>query len=215
MDAQQYLINLHQCVVALNIPSIDGTNFRDIEAIASGAILLTKRHPNMLRIGLIDGITCRQFSSKEEALQIIQYYEKHGYDADLAKNAWQLLFGQREGYINTEKPYWRIKSLLNNEAGELTKIELLSYPEHIAELKALLAEYKTKQVIQKWKFTPYETGSAGFEITLVFPSETNVITFLSAEKFTLRKWPAHTVQQRVTDILDLIRLFSPPNTLHE
>ena len=209
MDAQQYLINLHQCIIALNVPSIDGTNFRDIEAIASGAILLTKRHPNMLRIGLIDGITCRHFSSKEEALEIIQYYEKRGYDVELAKNAWQLLLGHWESYINNEKPYWRIKSLLKNEAGELTKIELLSYPENIPELKQLLTEYKTKQIIHKWKFTAYEKGSAGFEISILFTSESSLVTFLSAEKFKLQKWPAHTVPQRVSDIIELIHILSP------
>jgi hypothetical protein len=73
------------------------------------------------------------------------------------------------------------------------------------------AEYKTKQVIQKWKFQKYEEGAAGFEISILFASESGLVTFLSVEKFTLQTWPAHTVQQRMTDIVDLIQSFSPLN----
>lgn len=82
----QYTNLLLKSKCILNIPSIGGTNFRDVEALSTGGMLVTIETPDLLLMGIEDGVNCRTFKTKEEAKQIIE----NEYDPKIAKAGWEL-----------------------------------------------------------------------------------------------------------------------------
>lgn len=75
----------------LNVPSVGGANFRDLEGPALGAMLVTIETPDLLLMGFEDGVNCRTYKTSEEAMKIIE----SEYDVEIAKKGWELIhFGR-------------------------------------------------------------------------------------------------------------------------
>ena len=80
LKAHAYLGMLSRSKFGLNIPTHYGTNFRDMEVPATGAILLTRDMPDLESMGFHDGENCAVYRTPEEAADIV----RSGFDPNVA-----------------------------------------------------------------------------------------------------------------------------------
>jgi hypothetical protein len=71
-NAEKYIELLTSSIYALNIPTILGANFRDLEGPACGCILITKRTPDHDLMGFEDGKTCYYYDDPSEIPKILE-----------------------------------------------------------------------------------------------------------------------------------------------
>jgi hypothetical protein len=70
LDAYAELL-LHS-QIGINVTTAYGSNYRDFEICAAGAMLLTSKTPDHTRLGFEDGVNCRFFTTLDEAKTILQ-----------------------------------------------------------------------------------------------------------------------------------------------
>lgn len=99
LDAIKYTNLLLKTRCALNVPTVGGTNFRDLEALSMGAMLVTMGTPDLYLMGIEDGINCRIFKNKEEAVEIID----NDWEPEIARKGWETVFFGRK--------WWQQKDL--------------------------------------------------------------------------------------------------------
>ena len=138
----KYINLLLKSKCGVNVPTVGGSNFRDIEVLTNGAMLVTMETPDLLKMGLEDGINCRTFKTKEEAAKIIQ----GEYNEDIAEKGWELVYYGRKWWQHHNldvarlfryKGYHQYKdSSKNYMEFKLIGDNLLKIPEHLEKLQS-------------------------------------------------------------------------------
>lgn len=196
----RYATVLQSTKVALNVPTPAGFNFRDIEICLAGAMLLTKHTTDHDLLGFEDGINCRYYSTKEEALEII----KHGYDPEIAAKGWDL--------VTHGRSFWK------HQRGHIGNVIISTVNDIITvQMRKYLPEFKELDILN---------GLKGADAIIDFKSENNRISFnisnpktldMCLQAFGLQQWTVDglTIGHRIYNLFTIFEKFAnipkPPN----
>jgi hypothetical protein len=101
LKREAYMGMLSRSQYGLNIPTVYGPNYRDLEACAAGAVDLSLYTPDHKEYGFVDGVNCILYKTPEEAADVVA----RGYDREIA------LKGQTHVLLNHLYPH-RVQELL-------------------------------------------------------------------------------------------------------
>ena len=189
----KYTDLLQSSKIALNVPTPAGCNFRDIEACLSGAMLLTLHTTDMDLLGFEDEVNCRYYSSKEEALEIIQ----KGFDPEIAMRGWDLVVHGRE--------FWK------HARGHIGNVRFKQEEKSmIVRIRKNLPDFKGEPIMNALKSTNAITDFKieGNDYVLTLPSEQQIQMVM--QSFGLENWSVGglTLGQRLYDFMQIIKQFA-------
>jgi len=147
LNADNYRSLLMSSKIGINVPTRGGFNFRDLEIPATGGMLLTHRTTDLDEMGFQDGVNCRYYDTKEEAVEILLNRDLDAENKRIAEQGWELIFKGRS--------WWR-------DSVDNRFKEIVPYNEHCDYLVIDLNAELTDKVIETFK-------SKLLEIPLVKP----------------------------------------------
>lgn len=191
LNAVHYFNLLLKSKYVLNVPCVGGANFRDVEALSTGSTLVTIETPDLLLMGIEDQINCRTYSTKQEALEIIQ----SPWDEKIAREGWKTIFFGRK--------WWQQQSL-----GIAINFRYKGYKEYTDESKNHLAFYlkedkynvinivkklKEEGIIQKYKYS---------KTSLKITPKTADMEELILQRLGFVEWSidGHTIYHRIKEL---------------
>ena len=187
LQAVQYCNLMLKTRCAFNVPSIGGANFRDIEAPASGSMLVTISTPDHYLMGFEDGINCKFYTSKEEALDIIQ----GDWDPEIAKAGWDLIMHGRIWYQHQ-----------NTNIVHLFKYRGIKIEKEKTTLKFWVADnFKINEMINQLKpdlITKYNRKDS--ELTLYPVDDDKIANIIQKLGFIEWRVYGHTIYHRIKEL---------------
>jgi len=195
LNSKQYTDFLLESKIGINIPTIGGANFRDVEVPATGAMLVTRRTPDMDMMGFEDYVNCRFYDTPDEAREIIL----NGYDPEIAKAGWELVVRGRR-WFKHQNPYFLYRGTKANK--DQTQESIFELPKELFEsLKPVLENLKNEKIINDFRYLDSIT-----KLCLDFNSidfDTNLQKVFQTLGFTEWAQAGHTIYHRIKELATL------------
>jgi hypothetical protein len=200
LNAKQYTELLANSKIGINIPTIGGMNFRELEVPVAGAMLLSRRTIDSDIMGFEDRYNCRQFDTPEEAANIIN----KEYSEEIAYHGWELIINGRNWWKSNLLNFLYKEKIVNDDKSISLYYE---YPEnYFPKIEERLNDLKTNLQILDYKNLEAQRV---FEVKIL--SEDKIDNIMATLGFTQWTVEGHTIYHRIKELSVIFQQFAGIN----